>query len=1299
MPIFPMIDSLRQGMGYLPTDVEMARKRSTRMGEYEGRERNRPEDIWPALAPAIQALRKMRPDMTDQQLVEKFTQLEDQIKTNLPKDVTRGEVDVEVFGRRPNILQRVLAPALEQSGINPISRGLGLPQLLPKEAAEQADTIGGLAPIAGRVLGDIPLVMATGGLGKAVGMGRPLLTDLIAGGAFGAASPMLQGETPTLGGVAGNAAAFGGLGAIGRRVFGTGAAAAIEPTAAELSERVVPGMQMQRALPAALQPKAIAQGSLPMGPSPLMDATAPFGMPGSTATQPKMLGEGITDEIRSLVAKSTSGKPADRIDLLRAKRELGDAGLLPSMKPAEIVEEATIRVRDALPQLGAVRSDIMDIAQSLAQGPRALVAGSPPRALTSAGIRLGPSPLTSMTGPFESQASTTVLPKALPPTSMGVRLGPSTRGISGPFETGASRLELPRALTEGTPGANLPRLSELPTPTAPKTFATEAERDAEMIRYFRSGGEHHGEVTLGMGFDPFQAVKDLKSAWQHWMTPATEETKALLRSNARDTWGATIRLPSVIFKKAGEAGQKFWGTIEGVRDAHDFDFIKYRNILHDAVKPIIRSDKKLQEMVVALNSAEGYSAATPEIRAIADKVRTQYLDEGWRIATANAKKQGQEAPGYIKDYFTHVLDRTDTYTYLKDEIAQATKAGDENRLSALRELMKNFVTHKGRAYMSDRELGEAGKQILGELFNPRPVKEAAMGALESRTANLETWIKKDPLAILEGYMNGVLRKAHLDPQLKALSEQAALMTPNMRSRAISLIRDMSGMQHPSVIKYQAMMEKAGLGLDKLLGGKTDPAYFATTVSLENLSRFVRQAEYMRTLYGNVGGAMVNLTQIPLMTFPLLAQQYGPAKAAKAVMNAMMEAFQPRGHALAREMGAFRTRSAAGLEGQPQLLERLPELLDLFGMTETKINRPISGIAKYMLEREGGREHEAAVREGIKFIRQTQFSVDPTTIPEAFRGPVGRMGYQFQSFKQQGLNFFLQSLDKKGKAYFAAMLAAVGGPTAMPFIGGPLRDLVTEAGYPGAVSGIPGMIANVDLGRRINPVDNITGENPAEIAGRTMQSSLGPVVGGALGLLSALQRAAKYGPAVYNGQLDASTAMRAVLEPALRELEPVALQRIAAGTEVAKTGELRAGQPSGVAWAANQLGVKPSWYPERFGGYQKIGKAGEQIQGLSTGLGIPTLERTLLERVQAKAQKLKDINTIQRDRIIEGYMYFKQSNDNSALVEAMQAAPGVDLRAILKQAEMDPMTRMQGMTPKRMRGQLPTLPILNYKIGG
>ena len=214
------------------------------------------------------------------------------------------------------------------------------------------------------------------------------------------------------------------------------------------------------------------------------------------------------------------------------------------------------------------------------------------------------------------------------------------------------------------------------------------------------------------------------------------------------------------------------------------------------------------------------------------------------------------------------------------------------------------------------------------------------------------------------------------------------------------------------------------------------------------SKFIHGAtalSYFEYIAGNISSALVNLTSLPLLVYPILAGRFGYGKTWAAMLeahkaaaawvlkgdnklgkyNGLYKMLQDHGqleHTQARELLEGRRTSTESYTG---LKARIEDGISMpFSATE-KYNRAVTGIAAYDLAKSAGYSEEKALRFALDTVKDAHTSGMADTAPKWMQNPMGRVFFTFKSFAwnsafivarafQQG--FFEQTqIMKKAKA--------------------------------------------------------------------------------------------------------------------------------------------------------------------------------------------------------------------------------------------------------------------------------------------
>ena len=170
-------------------------------------------------------------------------------------------------------------------------------------------------------------------------------------------------------------------------------------------------------------------------------------------------------------------------------------------------------------------------------------------------------------------------------------------------------------------------------------------------------------------------------------------------------------------------------------------------------------------------------------------------------------------------------------------------------------------------------------------------------------------------------------------------------------------------------------------------------------------------------------AAINLTQTPIVTFPVLSARYGTAKAGRELMRAMKDyganlapgkwdAFIARSGDLGRALkdledsGAIDrtlTLSMLGMDSENvDLVKTQSSMMRYIGWffhQAERANREITAIAAYRLARDVGRNHDQAVQAAYNAIYESHFDYSSGNRAQFMRSNTARILLLFRQFSQ------------------------------------------------------------------------------------------------------------------------------------------------------------------------------------------------------------------------------------------------------------------------------------------------------------
>lgn len=391
--------------------------------------------------------------------------------------------------------------------------------------------------------------------------------------------------------------------------------------------------------------------------------------------------------------------------------------------------------------------------------------------------------------------------------------------------------------------------------------------------------------------------------------------------------------------------------------------------VYDAVKSkrdMLRNGRAIKEFSKA--EAAQYEKLG---RALVDIRHADWLNKlspGDRQAYAMLRRK-------VKDYLPRIFDQ--------DELAQTFK-NEINRLEGMLRLTTNpaeVTKLKNRLkdlYASVNKMHGGGivkYQDLPKDFRLRflDVRKGAQG------------YQFDAMKAYQTYLYGFARKFYGDPALKQVGELFKQVEPSVRPYARWFIEDWAGLGRRSMA-------------DKLAGG-------------------LASYQWMTKLGMNPRSALTNFTQ-RLNTIAEAGEVWSAKGWAKG--------WTPEGKELFAKSGVAQEVPSVLMEGTvPAGMERLRQVL---GFLFTKVelgNRKHAFLTGYEKAKAAGVGEQEAIQAGIDLVHTTQFRYGKIGTPKQFRGPVGRLAFQFWSYPIKQLEF-MAHLARRNPVGLAKLLAYAEG---------------------------------------------------------------------------------------------------------------------------------------------------------------------------------------------------------------------------------------------------------------------------------
>lgn len=200
----------------------------------------------------------------------------------------------------------------------------------------------------------------------------------------------------------------------------------------------------------------------------------------------------------------------------------------------------------------------------------------------------------------------------------------------------------------------------------------------------------------------------------------------------------------------------------------------------------------------------------------------------------------------------------------------------------------------------------------------------------------------------------------------------------------------------------------------------------------NLASQLSYFSYLWYIAGNVSSAVINLTQMPMVVYPLLGGKYGMGRAYSAMMSAKNKYFQGgwddnneflrdwtfgKGKNISKEyqelydvavqQGAIRRSTGYEIaearkvrtEDFVGLRAKVEHGLGYFFQNSERMNREITLLAAYDLARKDGAPHEKAMREALQLVNDAHGASLAETGPRFFQNDIGKVIFTFKRFAQ------------------------------------------------------------------------------------------------------------------------------------------------------------------------------------------------------------------------------------------------------------------------------------------------------------
>ena len=225
-------------------------------------------------------------------------------------------------------------------------------------------------------------------------------------------------------------------------------------------------------------------------------------------------------------------------------------------------------------------------------------------------------------------------------------------------------------------------------------------------------------------------------------------------------------------------------------------------------------------------------------------------------------------------------------------------------------------------------------------------------------------------------------------------------------------------------EYIPQMDRALRGVQSEAQAGNDPTLLAAAQNITdqagffhnpNFNTFVHNAtalSYFEFIAGNISSALVNITSLPMMVWPMLVGRHGWSNASTAMTAAgkvamndwskgkyknlydtLMDHAQLE-HTMAREVLEGRRQTTDDFVG---LKARILDGLSIPFSVAEKYNRAVTAIAAYDLAKQAGMSEDKAIQQALNTVKDAHTSGLAVTGPKWMQTPLGRMFFTFKSF--------------------------------------------------------------------------------------------------------------------------------------------------------------------------------------------------------------------------------------------------------------------------------------------------------------
>lgn len=417
----------------------------------------------------------------------------------------------------------------------------------------------------------------------------------------------------------------------------------------------------------------------------------------------------------------------------------------------------------------------------------------------------------------------------------------------------------------------------------------------------------------------------------------------------------------------------------------------------------------------------------------------------------------------------------------------------------------------------------AAKRVAAELQRENPEWTVKTGILNEEEYKLYAGINLEALQLFADHMDAAAKEPYQEYLRKAVNNRSALKrmigrkgTPGFsRDARRTLAQFVTSNGRLASAEYQLTdMRKAAEAIPQEQGdvGREAVRLHEYLTQPKEDAGTLRGVLFFNYLGGSIAAAMINLTQVPVVTAPYLGQFTSYANSVKQLVAAAKPAMQNPQDVTGALGEALKKAEADGVTA-PQDVHQLMAMASnnvfagaksvgfalqawgkFFSIAE-QFNRRTTFIAAYRIAEGNGLKGQAAFDFAEKAVKDTQFIYNKGNRPNWARGAVGATVFTFKQFNIMYLEL-LKRLPWKQRAIMLGTLVLFAGAGGLPFEED-IEDLIDTLGqWLGFATNAKRTIRNTVKGVAGEDIGNVvlkgvSGALPFDISGRMGMPNLIP----------------------------------------------------------------------------------------------------------------------------------------------------------------------------------------------------------------